>query len=218
MQLNSVELSFLEMVKIDRAAELMGRTVEGLLREGAAGQRLLYCALSPYDATLSAIPSHEAPRQAQRSSRTRTFVALTPDSCVELALQGVVEIKHWPAAMDDDDSLVWHYWHLEKPQQVALEMVFVPEWDVSLAPVNAQLSTAGASASERNKLLRHIGGLAMLLAEVHGTYKRGETPNREKIASEVVELLAAMPDANTFGAGNTSIRTSIAEGIKLLKS
>jgi hypothetical protein len=73
------------------------------------------------------------------------------------------------------------------------------------------------SESERNKLLRQIGGLAMALAEKHGTYRRGGVPNASQIANTVDEIFELLPDASTFGAGDTSLRTSIAKGLKLLQ-
>lgn len=73
------------------------------------------------------------------------------------------------------------------------------------------------SEPERDKLLRQIGGLAMALAEKHGTYRRGDVPNANQIAKTVDEIFELLPDASTFGAGDTSLRTSIAKGLKLLR-
>lgn len=131
MQQNQVELDFLEMVEIDQAANIMGTTVRALLKEAAACQRLLYVALAPHNATLVAIPSHHAPLHAKRSPGGTIFVALYAPYCVELALRGSVEVKHWHASTEDEGPFAWHYWHLDRSQVVGLDMVFVPVWDVT---------------------------------------------------------------------------------------
>ncbi|KQN73064.1 hypothetical protein ASF04_07995 [Duganella sp. Leaf61] len=130
MQQNQVELDFLEMVEIDQAANIMRTTVKALLKEAANRQRLLYVALAAHEATLVAIPSHHAPLHAKRSPSGTIFVALYAPYCVELALRGSVEVKMWHASTEDEGPFAWHYWHLDKPQTVELDMVFVPERDV----------------------------------------------------------------------------------------
>lgn len=77
--------------------------------------------------------------------------------------------------------------------------------------------TVAISDSERDKLLRQIAGLALLVAEKNSTYRRGDAPNADKIAKDVGEIFDALEDSNSFGAGNTSVRISIAAGLKLLK-
>ncbi|SDH82663.1 hypothetical protein [Paraburkholderia phenazinium] len=70
---------------------------------------------------------------------------------------------------------------------------------------------------ERDKLLKQIGALSLLLAEKANSYRRGDKPNGDKIAKAVLELVESIPDSDSNGLGNSSLRESIAKGIKLLK-
>ncbi|WP_345798414.1 hypothetical protein [Castellaniella sp. MT123] len=69
---------------------------------------------------------------------------------------------------------------------------------------------------ERDRLLRLVGALALLLAERPGRYRRGDRPNALQIAEATAELMSAMPDANSRGLGNSNIRASVSEGVTLL--
>ena len=80
----------------------------------------------------------------------------------------------------------------------------------------ATLERSDMSKSEREKLLRQIGGLALLLAEKSKLYKRGSKPNASQIAEAVRELAESVPDAKRRGVAGTELRTSIADGLKLL--
>lgn len=86
-------------------------------------------------------------------------------------------------------------------------------------PIDENAGTAEnvePSSGERDKLLKHIGCLALLLAERNHRYQRGTKPSINKIANDVVELINEVPDIATRGAGKSSLRESIAEGIALL--
>jgi len=71
--------------------------------------------------------------------------------------------------------------------------------------------------SDRDKLLKQIGGMALVLAEKSGKYKLGEKPN----ASQIAEAIQAIFDAGDFqgrkGTGSTELRSSISAGLKLLQ-
>lgn len=85
--------------------------------------------------------------------------------------------------------------------------------------LTCELSTEGdttLSDNERKRLLKHIALLAMALAEKGQRYKRGDKPNANQIAEAVKDILEALPDANGYGAGASSIRESISAGIALL--
>jgi len=71
--------------------------------------------------------------------------------------------------------------------------------------------------AERNRLLKHIGCLALALAEASRRYKRGVEPSANQIAEAVADILESLPDANKRGTGVSNIRASISEGIGLLK-
>lgn len=70
--------------------------------------------------------------------------------------------------------------------------------------------------TERTRLLRHIGALALAMAEKASKYRRGDKPNALQIALEVSEILDALPDANRRGVGSSNLRESIRAGIDLL--
>lgn len=212
MQQNQVELDYLEMVEIAQAADLMGKTIKALLREGAAGQRLLYAAVAPEEAVLGAIPSHPAPLHARRKPGGTIFVALYPTYCVDFALRGYAEIKHWPAAAEDQGMFAWHSWSMKEPQKLNLDMVFVHEADV----MQRGAATA-VSDSERDKLLRQIAALALVAAGSSKRYVRGDKPNVSQIAEAAVEMVEALPDSDKRGLRSTSLRDSIRDGFTLLK-
>jgi hypothetical protein len=73
--------------------------------------------------------------------------------------------------------------------------------------------------SEENRLLKHLGAIALLLAEKHGRYCRGNTlnPSVSAIVDDIGELLDELPDCNKNGLGRSSLRESISKGLKLLK-
>jgi hypothetical protein len=123
--------------------------------------------------------------------------------------------------MKSPTQLQYARWPEEKPAEFNCTSVALlgAELDIFIESIRQPSAAVQSdlSESERNKLLRQIGVLALVLAEKHGTYQRGETPNASKIASDAVELLDLLPDAKTIGAGHTNIRTSITEGLKLLK-
>ncbi|WNC90512.1 hypothetical protein RI103_03870 [Paraburkholderia sp. FT54] len=70
---------------------------------------------------------------------------------------------------------------------------------------------------ERTSLQKQIAALALALAEKSNKYRKGDTPNANQIAETVLALVDEMRGANTMGISSTSIRNSIAAGIKLLK-
>lgn len=104
------------------------------------------------------------------------------------------------------------------------------EWSIPTELVNlatpaipeAEPKPAGESLSdnERTKLLKHIGALALLLAEQKSLYKKpldknGEwRPNASQVAQAVVDHIAQLP--NREGSGNSSLRKSIKAGVDLL--
>lgn len=100
---------------------------------------------------------------------------------------------------------------LEKELGTAVEPKATPLAGKAAAPESDRLA-----ASERDKLLRQIGGLALLLAEKSKLYKRAGKPNASQIANAVGEIADAIPDAQVRGLGSTELRVSIAAGLSLL--
>ena len=75
------------------------------------------------------------------------------------------------------------------------------------------------SDSERTKLLKHIGALALKVAEGAKLYQRCGEPNVDQIAKGVLEVLEGLPEDNNNinGARRSSLRDSISEGLALFK-
>lgn len=73
------------------------------------------------------------------------------------------------------------------------------------------------SDSERVRLLKHIGALALVVAEKSAKYKKGDQPNVSQISQAAVDMLELLPDVNARGAGISNLRKSVAEGLELLK-
>ncbi len=156
-----------------------------------------------------------------------TPVVVSPEVAGRLLRESYVNIDEW----ETKDGTRWERGFGPHARQQGLHVTasslaiftdelqrFEEEHSVPSGRENAPTPLAvELSGSERGKLLRQIAGLALLLAEKSNTYRRSDSPNADKIAKDVGELLEALPDANTFGTGNTSVRTSIAEGLKLLK-
>lgn len=80
-----------------------------------------------------------------------------------------------------------------------------------LQQIKTSLTEAG-----RDKLLKHIGVLALVLAEASGKYKKGGKPNGSKIANEAQLITDAFEFPGKKGTGSSEIRESISTGIKLL--
>lgn len=64
--------------------------------------------------------------------------------------------------------------------------------------------------------LRMIGALALLLAQKHNKYKKGDKPNQSQIAKGVAELFEHLQseNPNLSGMGQSNLRNSISEGLK----
>ncbi|PPD29263.1 MAG: hypothetical protein CTY19_17695 [Methylomonas sp.] len=69
---------------------------------------------------------------------------------------------------------------------------------------------------ERNKYLKQIAALALLLAEKSNKYKKGDKPKALPIANDIQEIFDAGDFPGKSGTGTTELRDSISKGIKLL--
>ncbi|WP_345797153.1 hypothetical protein [Castellaniella sp. MT123] len=102
---------------------------------------------------------------------------------------------------------------------------YVDKYEAKILRLESELAQAkishpngDATFSTDHKLLKQIGALALLLSEKSSRYKSGDKPNGSQIAAGVDDIVKAMPDANARGLGDSSIRASISEGLKLLAS
>ena len=101
-------------------------------------------------------------------------------------------------------------WFLELPTGDRPAFLF-DESRISNIPDGTDLTE-----TERQKLLKQIGTLALLLAEKHSKYKKSENPNASQIAADVQLITDAFEFHGKKGTGSSEIRSSIAAGIKLL--
>lgn len=84
--------------------------------------------------------------------------------------------------------------------------------DISQVEVELEISE-----TERAKLLKQIGVMALLLSKKNNTFSKSSgEPNASQIAKAVQVVLDSMPDANIKGLSVSNLRTSISEGIDLL--
>ena len=132
------ELALGDVVRIDEAAVLMGRSVTELLRDAAAEERLLYVALAPCSTTLMAVPGHDLRRTDSNISKRPKIVALASQYAESLVIFGFANVEKWQASFDGG-GLDWHCWVLNVPQRIALDKIFVWQVDVrSQIKVNAK--------------------------------------------------------------------------------
>jgi hypothetical protein len=91
---------------------------------------------------------------------------------------------------------------------------FLAEPEQSTTPIIE--TDAGLKDFERNKYLKQIAVLALLLAEKSSKFKRGEKPNASQIANTVQDILDAGEFPGKSGTGTTELRGSIHKGLNLL--
>lgn len=155
--MEKIELSLADVVRISEAAPLMGCTVESLLRQAANDERLLYVALKSHTQTLAAVPSHTNPKQGTRTANGIMFVAMMSRDAVSLATIGSAEISQYQASLGG--ALARHYWMLDVPQTVGVDMVYVPRSqlpaDAPAGEVEAEPVATPAPAIKTNKLRRN---------------------------------------------------------------
>lgn len=144
--------------------------------------------------------------------------AQLPDSGVfDLHIQDVVAlVTHGQIAVDAIFSpcSVWAVSY-EPPRVVSIADIVIRPEEAASFKIAVDVSDP-MSPSERSRLLRLIGAMAVLLAQKANKYTSGGHPNASQIADAVGELLDALPDANSLGLGNTNVRTTISSGIELL--
>ena len=82
---------------------------------------------------------------------------------------------------------------------------------------HCQSSEQEISETERVKLLKQIGVMAILLSKKSNKLQKNiDKPNVSQIAEVLQVELDAMPDANRKGLSVSNLRASISEGLKLL--
>lgn len=154
--------------------------------------------------------------------------------------RAAVEFAHGLLAIDDDGETILKIlrrYDSAPPFSTAVcdftaERNIPPRTDIRFAATDIQAliestrdeTTATADRNppeaigdaERNKLLKQIAGLALLLAEKGGKYSRAGKPNANQIATAVEAIVDALPDVSAAGLKNSSIRESISSGLRLM--
>ncbi len=101
-----------------------------------------------------------------------------------------------------------------RAQKQELDTVSAERDELRAKATNAP--SGGESVTERENLLKMLGGMALLIAEKSGRYQRGDSPNASAIASAVAELIEHLPSANNYGLSDRNIRSKLPEAIRLL--
>jgi hypothetical protein len=114
------------------------------------------------------------------------------------------------------NKLVEWYGQQGKPIQAATTQLESEQTNQPGNVVSAQSEENPIKDSEQTRLLKHIGLLALVLAEKSNQYKISDRPNANSIADSVQTIVDALPDANRKGCSDTNIRDSIAKGLNLL--
>ncbi|AXK39969.1 hypothetical protein [Crenobacter cavernae] len=81
---------------------------------------------------------------------------------------------------------------------------------------DAEDRARSASPTERDNLMKMLGGMALLIAEKRGQYRRGENPNASAIAEAVVAIIERLPSSNAYGLSAENIRKKLSEAVRLL--
>lgn len=163
MAQEQIELSLADAVEINNAAKLLGCTVKALFEQAENDERLLYVALKPHSSKLAAIPSHPSPQQ---SSRTRSYTVIVPllsRYAASLAVSGSADIAQYQASFGGVHD--WHYWTLDMPQTVNVDMVFVPRSQLFGAPAAVEQVTPSKSKA-RGGRPRTIGKKANAVHQI----------------------------------------------------
>lgn len=127
---------------------------------------------------------------------------------------------YWALSGEGDGG---DFMHFPKLDQLVISRADIEGFEQRCLVPSAPLvdPSMGAKAeAEREKLLKQIAGLALLLSSRStgsSRYISGTKPNASSIAADVSDLIGEIPDKSHFGTGNSSIRASISEGIKLLQ-
>ena len=131
----------------------------------------------------------------------------------------VMEYKKWLSYWESDLSIHPAAVGLSYYITWAKSKDFTPEWHriaIKPEPTKQTYETPNIQEFERERLLKQVAALALVLAEKSNLYKRGENPNALQISTSVEAVLDEVPGANLKGLGKSNIRASIKEGLKLI--
>ena len=206
-------MKLISFIKMERLAKNCNCDVADLLNQAAKG--LLRLSLPFYGEIPVKIPfrcDSDAVQDIDMSSDSGLFDLHTEDAA-SLATYGHIAVEtifsqcgNWTVSFNP-------------PRVVTPSIVVVrveEAQDFQAKKVEAEVKPM--SESERSRLLRQIGGMAMLIATKEKKYSHGTKPNANQIAESVKELLDAFPDFHSHGLGDTNLRESIREGIELLET
>lgn len=132
-----------------------------------------------------------------------------------------------PIVIDTDDGRPWAFYeqgggdffHFPLKEEITIARTDIENFELVCRspqqnPPNSENSKA--FEFERTRLLKHVGVMALTLAEKSGKYKNGTKPNASQIATAALQILEAIPDADKRGVGMSNLRASISEGLELL--
>lgn len=92
----------------------------------------------------------------------------------------------------------------------------ISTFEASLADSDDQATDHNTGSKKDETAQRMLAGLALVLAEKGGKYKRGENPNYSQISQEIEAVCKSIPNADTFGLSPENIRKFISQGLALL--
>lgn len=132
-----------------------------------------------------------------------------------------------PIVIDVDDGRHWafyerdggEFFHFPTKDEITIARADLEAFEnacMQPKPTAPRAESGKENESERTRLLKQVGALALLLAEKSNKYKNGTKPNGHQIAEATLEILEAIPDVSKRGVGKSNLRASIAEGLELL--
>jgi hypothetical protein len=111
------------------------------------------------------------------------------------------------------------YWNIPKSEAIILSgsSLFMLAKNIEALVTESHLKENHViTQTEREKLLKQIGSLAILLSKNSNNLQINGKVNALQIAIATEEMLSFLPDANIKGLSKSSFRASITEGLELL--
>lgn len=229
--------------RLNQAAVIIGCTEDDLIHL-AAQQEITLC-INLYgqldDIEIIREPSHDIPLSNQPTPFG--MFEIPWDYMRVFEVKGSIKATDFNNM--DENGDYWAV-NLSSPVNLTLNQIFVPAWEIDnlqLLQETEKLSTYleethSTSAKknilqtrvtndgfidepqrqtiERDNLMKMLGGMALLIAEKHGKYRRGEKPNASAIAEAMAEIIEQLPSTNTYGLSPRNIRDKLPEAIRLL--
>ena len=173
--------------------------------------------ITPYEAAGVFQLHYDAEIEYKHTGKLPKFPILVPSDHIDDEFKKTLEHETEKSGIQINlNAPLYFQFHISKdshPYGNYLMRVLDSVEDVSHVEVNQ-----GISETEREKLLKQIGVMALLLSKKNNTFSKSSgEPNASQIAKAVQVELDSMPDANIKGLGDANLRASIKEGLELLK-